>query len=286
MKLKGMKTRLILAVFILMAAFSASAQQHPQDEGYNFVQDVSYVSADETDEYRKERCVLDIYYPDTDEGFATLVWFHGGGLTGGSKELLEGFRRQGFAVVAVNYRLFPKCKCPDYIDDAAQAVAWTYDNIEKYGGDKDHIYVSGHSAGGYLTLMVALAKEYTAKYGFDADKIAKAYPVSGQTVTHYTIRKERGLPDGIPVVDGYAPMSHAGRGGAPMVLISGDRDLEMLARYEENAHLQALLEHFGHDSVLYEMQGFDHGTVLAPAVALITSDIRRLWNNRAAGQGR
>lgn len=286
MKLKGMKTRLILAVFILMAAFSASAQQHPQDEGYNFVQNVSYVSADETDEYRKERCVLDIYYPDTDEGFATLVWFHGGGLTGGSKELLEGFRRQGFAVVAVNYRLFPKCKCPDYIDDAAQAVAWTYDNIEKYGGDKDHIYVSGHSAGGYLTLMVALAKEYTAKYGFDADKIAKAYPVSGQTVTHYTIRKERGLPDGIPVVDGYAPMSHAGRGGAPMVLISGDRDLEMLARYEENAHLQVLLEHFGHDSVLYEMQGFDHGTVLAPAVALITSDIRRLWNNRAAGQGR
>lgn len=286
MKLKGMKTRLILAVFILMAAFSASAQQHPQDEGYNFVQNVSYVSADEIDEYRKERCVLDIYYPDTDEGFATLVWFHGGGLTGGSKELLEGFRRQGFAVVAVNYRLFPKCKCPDYIDDAAQAVAWTYDNIEKYGGDKDHIYVSGHSAGGYLTLMVALAKEYTAKYGFDADKIAKAYPVSGQTVTHYTIRKERGLPDGIPVVDGYAPMSHAGRGGAPMVLISGDRDLEMLARYEENAHLQALLEHFGHDSVLYEMQGFDHGTVLAPAVALITSDIRRLWKNRAAGQGR
>lgn len=286
MKLKGMKTRLILAVFILMAAFSASAQQHPQDEGYNFVQNVSYVSADETDEYRKERCVLDIYYPDTDEGFATLVWFHGGGLTGGSKELLEGFRRQGFAVVAVNYRLFPKCKCPDYIDDAAQAVAWTYDNIEKYGGDKDHIYVSGHSAGGYLTLMVALAKEYTAKYGFDADKIAKAFPVSGQTVTHYTIRKERGLPDGIPVVDGYAPMSHAGRGGAPMVLISGDRDLEMLARYEENAHLQALLEHFGHDSVLYEMQGFDHVTVLAPAVALIASDIRRLWKNRAAGQGR
>ena len=286
MKLKGMKTRLILAVFILMAAFSASAQQHPQDEGYNFVQNVSYVSADEADEYRKERCVLDIYYPDTDEGFATLVWFHGGGLTGGSKELLEGFRRQGFAVVAVNYRLFPKCKCPDYIDDAAQAVAWTYGNIEKYGGDKDHIYVSGHSAGGYLTLMVALAKEYTAKYGFDADKIAKAYPVSGQTVTHYTIRKERGLPDGIPVVDGYAPMSHAGRGGAPMVLISGDRDLEMLAQYEENAHLQALLEHFGHDSVLYEMQGFDHGTVLAPAVALITSDIRRLWKNSAAGQGR
>ena len=135
-----MKTRLIAAAIILMAALSASAQQHPQDKGYNYVQNVSYVSDGEQDVYRKERCVLDIYYPETDKGFATLVWFHGGGLEGGNKELLEGFRRQGFAVVSVNYRLFPRCKCPEYIDDAAMAVAWTFDNIEKYGGNKEHIY--------------------------------------------------------------------------------------------------------------------------------------------------
>ena len=272
-----MKKIFITTLFVLLAAFSASAQQHPEDKGYNYLRNVPYISEDETDAYRKERCVLDVYYPETDKGFATLVWFHGGGLEVGNKELLDGFRRQGFAVVSVNYRLFPRCKCPDYIDDAAAALAWTFDNIERFGGTKDQIYVSGHSAGGYLTLMLALAKEYTAKYGLDADRIAKAYPVSGQTVTHYTIRKERGLPDGIPVIDEYAPMSHAGRGGAPMILICGDRSLEMLARYEENAHLQSLLKHFGHDSVLYEMQGFDHGTVIAPAQSMISADIRRLW---------
>jgi pimeloyl-ACP methyl ester carboxylesterase len=272
-----MKSTLIAAALLFIALFSAAAQPHPEDKGYNFVQNVSYTSADEQDDYRKERCVLDIYYPETDKGFATLVWFHGGGLEKGNKDLLDGFRRQGFAVVSVNYRLFPQCKCPDYIEDAAMAVAWTFENIEKYGGNKDQIYVSGHSAGGYLTLMVTLAKEYMEKYGADADNIAKAYPVSGQTVTHYTIRKERGLPDGLPVIDEYAPMSHAGRGGAPLVLISGDRDLEMLARYEENAHLQALLKNFGHDSVLYEMQGFNHRTVTAPASALISSDIKKLW---------
>lgn len=272
-----MKSTLIAAALLFIAVFSAAAQHHPEDKGYNFVQNVSYTSADEQDEYRKERCVLDIYYPETDKGFATLVWFHGGGLEKGNKDLLDGFRRQGFAVVSVNYRLFPQCKCPDYIDDAAMAVAWTFENIEKYGGNKDQIYVSGHSAGGYLTLMVTLAKEYMEKYGADADKIAKAYPVSGQTVTHYTIRKERGLPDGLPVIDEYAPMTHAGRGGAPLVLISGDRNLEMLARYEENAHLQALLKNFGHDSVLYEIQGFNHRTVTAPASALISSDIKKLW---------
>ena len=272
-----MKKIFITTLFVLLAAFSASAQQHPEDKGYNYLRNVPYISEDETDAYRKERCVLDVYYPETDKGFATLVWFHGGGLEVGNKELLDGFRRQGFAVVSVNYRLFPRCKCPDYIDDAAAALAWTFDNIERFGGTKDQIYVSGHSAGGYLTLMLALAKEYTAKYGLDADRIAKAYPVSGQTVTHYTIRKERGLPDGIPVIDEYAPMSHAGRGGAPMILICGDRSLEMLARYEENAHLQSLLKHFGHDSVLYEMQEFDHGTVIAPAQSMISADIRRLW---------
>lgn len=273
-----MKRKLITAAAILlMALASAAAQPHPQDEGYNYIRNISYVPADETDAYRKERCVLDIYYPDTDKGFATLVWYHGGGLEGGDKELLEGFRRQGFAVVSVNYRLYPQAKCPSYLDDAAQALAWTFANIEKYGGNTDHIYVSGHSAGGYLTLMLTLAKEFTQQYGLDADRIAKSYPVSGQTVTHYTIRKERGLPDGIPVIDEFAPITHAGRGGAPLVLFSGDRDLEMLARWEENVHLQALLKNFGHDSVLYELDGFNHVTVLQPAVTWIASDIRRLW---------
>ena len=279
-----MKKRLITAVLVMIAVFSAAAQPHPQDKGYNFVQNVSYISADEQDAYRKERCTLDIYYPETDKGFATLVWFHGGGLNSGNKELLEGFRRQGFAVVSVNYRLSPKAECPAYIDDAAMAVAWTFENIEKYGGCKEQIYVSGHSAGGYLTLMVGLAKEYGKKYGLDADKIAKLYPVSGQCVTHSQIRKERGLPDGIPVVEEYAPIYYAAKGGAPMILITGDRDLEMTARYEENALLQSLLKNFRHDSVLYEMQGFDHGTVLAPASALISSDIKRLW--RRYNQGR
>jgi pimeloyl-ACP methyl ester carboxylesterase len=283
-----MRTRLIALAVLIAASFissaSLSAQPHPQDKGYNYVQNISYVSADETDAYRKSRCVLDIYYPDTDKGFATLIWFHGGGLESGNKELLDGFRRQGFAVVSVNYRLFPQGKCPDYLYDSAQAVAWTFENIGRYGGTPDQIYVSGHSAGGYLTLMMALAKEYTEAFGLDADRIAKAYPISGQTVTHYTIRKERGLPDGIPVIDEYAPMTHAARGGAPLILISGDRSLELLARYEENLHLQALLKNFGHDSVLYEMQGFDHGTVLVPAVSLISSDIRRLWKNYISGR--
>ncbi len=55
------------------------------------------------------------------------------------KFIPKELREQGFAVVAVNYRLSPKAKNPAYIEDAAEAVAWVFKNIEKYGGRKDHI---------------------------------------------------------------------------------------------------------------------------------------------------
>lgn len=246
------------------------------DKGYLVVKDMPYTDADESDAYRLERCKLDIYYPENAEGFKTLVWFHGGGLEGGSKELRPEFRNQGFAVVDVNYRLYPGVKCPGYIEDAALAVAWVFSHIAEYGGDPSKICVGGHSAGGYLTLMLVLDKQWLAACGADADKIMKAYPVGGQTMTHFTIKKERGLDSAIPYIDEMAPSYHARKEGAPLLLITGDRKLEMLARYEENLHLKAILDHFGHPNVLYELEGFNHGNVISPASLLIREDLKKL----------
>ena len=272
--------RFLLLMAAAVLAFSPAAAARKQgkspDDGYRLLSDVSYVDADETDAYRLERCKLDIYYPEKAEGFATLVWFHGGGLTGGQKHLMDEFRRQGFAVVAVNYRLYPGVKCPGYICDAAQATAWVFRHIAEFGGDPDKICLSGHSAGGYLSLMLTLDKSYLEAYGVDADRIAKSYPISGQCMTHYTIRVERGLSPDIPIIDKFAPVNNARKEGAPLVLITGGRELELLARYEENLHLYAILKHFGHPVVLYEMEGFDHGTVLGPAACWIREDIKKL----------
>ena len=245
-----------------------------QDQDYKIVRDISYTQS--KNPYAVERCKLDVYYPENKKDFSTIVWFHGGGMEGGSKFVPKELTDQGFAVVAVNYRLSPKAKNPAYIEDAAEAVAWTFRNIEKYGGRKDRIFVSGHSAGGYLTLILAMDKKYMAAYGADADSVAAYLPVSGQTVTHFTIRKERGLPDGIPVVDEYAPVNKARKETAPLVLITGDKHLEMAARYEENALLEAVLKSIGNKKVtLYEMQGFDHGQVLGPACYLIADYVKR-----------
>lgn len=262
--------KICLLLFLLCACI-AQAQN-----AYRTNKDISYVSGSETDTYRLERCKLDIYYPENKKDFSTIVWFHGGGMEGGNKFIPKELREQGFAVVAVNYRLSPKAKNPAYIEDAAEAVAWVFKNIKKYGGRKDHIFVSGHSAGGYLSLILAMDKKYMAAYGANADSVAAYLPVSGQTVTHFTIRKERGLPDGIPVVDEYAPVNKARKETAPLVLITGDKHLEMAARYEENALLEAVLKSIGNKKVtLYEMQGFDHGQVLGPACYLIVDYVKR-----------
>ncbi len=259
-----------VTILLFLCALYLQAQGN-----YETIKDISYAPAMEEDAYRLERCKLDIYYPTFKKEFATIVWFHGGSLEAGEKFFPEELKAQGFAIIAVNYRLSPKATNPAYTDDAAAAVAWTFANIEQYGGSKSRIYVSGHSAGGYLALMLCLDKRFLGKYGVDADKVAAYLPVSGQTTTHYTIRKERGLSKDLPIIDEYAPSNQSRKETSPLLLITGDRTLEMAARYEENAHLEAVLKSVGNTKVkLIEMQGFDHGTIVDPACIYIRNYIK------------
>ena len=103
-------------------------------------------------------CRLDIYYPVGKTGFSTVVWYHGGGLTGGRREIPEALKDKGLAVVGVEYRLSPTVKVADCVDDAAAAAAWVVKHIASYGGDPGRVFVAGHSAGGYLTSMIGLDK--------------------------------------------------------------------------------------------------------------------------------
>ena len=230
----------------------------------------------QSDSYIKERCVLDIYYPKNSKGFATIIWFHGGGLSGGNKEILSGLKEKGFAIIGVNYRLSPKVKVKNCIEDAAAAVAWTFKNIAKYGGDSSLLFVSGHSAGGYLGMMIGLDKKWLQPYAIDANTIAGLIPLSGQAITHFEIRKERGIPDTQPIIDEFAPLYHVRADAPPLLLITGDRELELLGRYEENAYLMRMMKIKGHPSTtLYELEGFDHGMV-EPALPLLTKEVKRI----------
>jgi len=259
---------LAFVTVVAVAGTVLSGEKSRDEIRYKLDENISYVADEKAaTPYQRQRCRLDVYHPANRKGFATVVWFHGGGLTGGNRHIPGGLKGKGIAVVPVNYRLHPKVKCPTYIEDAAAAVAWTFRNIARYGGDPNRIFVSGHSAGGYLTSMVGLDKRWLAKCGLDANRLAGLIPLSGHTITHMTVRKEKGIPNTRPVVDEFAPLYHVRRDAPPILLVTGDREKEMLGRYEENAYLMRMLKVVGHkDVTLYEIQGYGHGMV-EPALA-------------------
>ncbi|RAV30647.1 alpha/beta hydrolase [Sinomicrobium soli] len=243
---------------------------------YKTASDIAYYgNSVEKDTYTEQQCRLDLYYPAGGEKFPTVIWFHGGGLTAGHREIPEALKNSGIAVAGAGYRLSPKVRSEQCIEDAAAAITWVFEHIEAYGGDPDLVFVSGHSAGGYLALMAILDKHYLSSHGIDANDIAGIIPFSGQVITHFNIRKENGIKDTQPVIDRMAPLWHVRADAPPVLLITGDREKEMLGRYEENAYMARMMKIAGHEhTTLYEMDGYGHNMVY-PAFPLLVDEVKK-----------
>lgn len=264
---------------LLILAIGWGFLVYSQEIQYETRKDIQYYndSVNQSDDYINERCVLDVYLPKNSTGYATVVWFHGGGMKYGKKEIPEALKEKGICVVGVNYRLYPRVSAPAYIEDAAAAVAWAFNNIEDYGGDSSLVFVSGHSAGGYLTSMVGLDKSWLSHFGVDADRIAGLIPFSGHAVTHMTVREEMGIPKTQAIVDKLAPLYHVRPDAPPLLLITGDRTMEMLGRYEENAYFMRMMKVAGHQqTVLYELDGYNHVEMAQPAFPLLVKEVQRI----------
>lgn len=256
---------IILAVFL---ALNISARN------YSYDKEILYRGA--PDSYTEKMCRLDVAYEEGAEGRPVIIWFHGGGLTSGWRHIPETLLRDGAVVVGVGYRFVTEVSIPETLDDAAASVSWVFENIEKYGGDLSKIYLAGHSAGGYIVNMLGLNKEYLAKYAIDPDKQIKALvPYSGQVITHFAQRRKQGLGDLTPTIDHLAPLYYVRGDAAPMLVISGDREIELFGRYEENAYFVRMLKLNGHkDVIFHELDGFDHGDMAEPAHLLLLKYIR------------
>jgi hypothetical protein len=123
--------------------------------------------------------------------------------------------------------------------------------------------------------MVGLDKSYLGKYGIDADSIAALVPFSGHTIAHFTVREERGISGTQVVVDELAPIFHIRKDAPPFLMITGDRELEMLGRYEENAYMYRMMKVIGHpNTVLYELDGFNHGQMADPAFYILRDYVK------------
>ena len=95
-----------------------------------------------------------------------------------------------------NYRLSPGATFPDHLVDLKAALAWIREHADEYGVDPDFVVVTGGSAGGHLTALMALtANDPRYQPGFEqADtSVQAAVPFYG--VYDFTNRNETMPPE-------------------------------------------------------------------------------------------
>lgn len=264
MRFNHMVPRSILLAATLIASSFALAQ-HGSIQAQT---DVRYRPELADDAYAQELCKLDVYPVTKDASAAPiLIWFHGGGLEGGSKtssltqKLAESFAAQGVTVVVPDYRLSPKVKFPIYLEDAAAAVRYTQANLAPAQSDTE-IFIGGHSAGGYIASMLAMDTRFLNNAGVDPSTIAGFIPVSGQVMTHFTVAKENGVFQPTIMADEAAPIYHIKKDTRPLLVIMGGDDWP--ARLEENRYFVTAMRKVAENNsiALVEVTDRTHSTIL------------------------
>ncbi|EMI45559.1 lipase/esterase [Rhodopirellula sp. SWK7] len=105
-----------------------------------------------------DRQKLDLYVPESSEPLPLIIWIHGGGWQGGSKDgcppLRAGYPTKGYAVASIGYRLSGHAKFPAQIEDCKSAIRWLRAHAKEHGLDPDRFGVWGSSAGGHLVALV------------------------------------------------------------------------------------------------------------------------------------
>jgi acetyl esterase/lipase len=111
---------------------------------------------------------LDVYLPqNVAKPYPVIVWIHGGGWRGGSKEnpVATFMVQQGYAVVSINYRLSNQAIFPAQIHDCKAAIRWIRANAAKYGFNSERLGAWGSSAGGHLVAMLGTAGDIDSLEG-------------------------------------------------------------------------------------------------------------------------
>jgi len=231
---------------------------------------------------------LDIWAPETTPAgkLPVVVFWYGGGWAKGDRASYafagRALAREGFLVVIPDYRKVPDVLFPAFVDDAAQAVAWTAANASKHGGDPARVAFMGHSAGAYQAVMLALdAKRLTAA-GIDPAIVKAAVGLSGP-YDFYPFDSPRSIAacSQWPQPAETQPITFARADAPPLLLVTSDGDATVRPRNTNN--LAARLREVGAPVEVRNYGPLDHeeivmalsvpfrgkGPVLADSVAFL-----------------
>ena len=191
-----------------------------------------------------------------------FIMIHGGGWTSGYKEwmafMAPVFNQAGIGFVSIGYRLAPAHLFPAGLHDCMSGLQWVYQNLSKLSGNPSCLFISGHSAGGHLSSLMAVRKDWQQDYGLPTDIIRGCLPVSGV----FDFRKGSGLsmrPRFLGASgneEAASPICNIQGAPPPFFLSWGSRDFPHLITQAQQME-QALRDAGGRTATL-ELPGCDH----------------------------
>jgi acetyl esterase/lipase len=239
---------------------------------------------------------LDIYRPQTPNRAAVLL-VHGGGWSRGSKDMLTeaggALARQGFVVLAQEYRLTGEAPFPANIHDVKRAIRWAKEHAAELGFDPDNLCLEGHSAGAHLVLLAGGTPDDARLappegLGGVSQAVAAICAIYPPTLFHFGGARPSGalaasvLPGADASEEAAAlasPIEHVTAAFPPVMLLHGDADkvvpVSASRRFEERVravggkvdlHIYAGLPH-----------GFANHPEIRPAMMATIGGFFRRW---------
>ena len=263
---------LILAAVLLTAASSALAQTTKPAT----FKDVAYDSVHPSQK-------VDVYLAESKTPTPAMIFIHGGGWRGGSKNDVPGWLRKAvqegwLSVVSVEYRFTDVATHPAQVHDCQRAIQFVRANAEKWNIDPKRIGVTGGSAGGHLSLWVALHDDAAVADAQDpvarqSSRVACAVSFAGPTDwsllaklehKHPAYRQLLGYAPGTPAsamdakaMQDVSPITFVTADDPPILQVHGDKD--DIVPIEHARNLDERLKSVGVASELVVIPGANHG---------------------------
>jgi len=220
---------------------------------------------------------LDVYRPQNTSGpTPTLIYIHGGGWVAGDKNGAVNqfipYLEMGWAVVNVEYRLAKVSLAAAAVEDCRCALRWVISKAKEYNFDTDKLVVTGHSAGGHLSLMTGMLPESA---GLDREcpgsnenlKVAAiinwygitdvADLLEGPNRQAYAVAWLGSMTNRVEVANRVSPLTYVRPGLPPILTIHGNADT--IVPYSQAVRLHDALNKAGVPNQLLTIPGGKHG---------------------------
>jgi acetyl esterase/lipase len=270
MKILLMAIVFAVSVSALEAQDASLAWAARLENDYRIIPNVTYLTASNWE------AKLDLFVTRTpDKPRPTLIFFHGGGWTGGTKEqrdlVILPYLDMGMNVVNVEYRLARVAQAPAAVEDCRCALRFVIQRAKEYGIDVSRIVVAGDSAGGHLALTTGmlpatagLDRQCPGPDNLKVAAIVNWYGISdvnelleGPNMKAYAVTWLGSAQDREQIARRVSPLTYVRAGLPPVLTIHGDADPTV--PYTQSVRLHKALAGAGVTNELMTVPGGKHG---------------------------